>query len=232
MIYWLYTTVRPILTGMLLPLVLLTVILPPLTASALGRGIQRENRASSQPIVNGWRWVLLLSSYFAVNSLTIAVLVSLTAGYAIRRGGKPVAGQVATVIIGGGAGVDGNRLYGFGLLMLLCCFSVSFALRGSLQNGGWLRERMDRWRRPHVPRGAMGSAHFCTAREYRCFRKSSKEGIILYGTFWGQRMGALCVRPHPALYYAPVPAVTCEYGCTVSNPTKNLNGCPAEIPFQ
>jgi type IV secretory pathway TraG/TraD family ATPase VirD4 len=187
MIYWLYTSARPILTGLLLPLLVLTLILPLLTASVLGRGIQRKNRASPQPIANGWRWAFLLSSYLAVNSLTIAALVSLTAGYAIRRGGKPVAGQVARVIIGGGAGVDGNRLYGFGLLMLLCCFTVSFALRGGLQNGGWLRERVDRWRRPHVPRGAMGSAHFCTAREYRRFRKSSREGITLYGAFWGQQ---------------------------------------------
>lgn len=187
MIYWLYITARPLLTGLIVPLVFLVLILLPFTAYALGRGIQRENRASPQPIAKGWHWGLLLLNYLIVNILTIAVLVWLTASYALRRGGKPITGTIARLLVAGNANVDGNRLYGFGLLLILACFTVSWGLRSGLQNGGWLRERVDRWRRPHLPRGAMGSAHFCTAREYRRFRKFANDGITFYGAFWGQQ---------------------------------------------
>ncbi len=187
MIYWLYTTARPLLTGLIVPLVFLVLILLPFTAYALGRGIQRENSASPQPIAKGWHWGLLLLNYLIVNILTIAVLVWLTASYALRRGGKPITGTIARLLVAGNANVDGNRLYGFGLLLILACFTVSWGLRSGLQNGGWLRERVDRWRRPHLPRGAMGSAHFCTAREYRRFRQFANDGITFYGAFWGQQ---------------------------------------------
>jgi len=59
-------------------------------------------------------------------------------------------------------------------------------LRDLVRNGGWLRERIDRMRRPGVMRGAMGSAHFCSFREYRRFRVQDPEGLTFYGAFWGQ----------------------------------------------
>jgi hypothetical protein len=49
-----------------------------------------------------------------------------------------------------------------------------------------LRERVDRLRNPQVKRGALGSSHFCTQREYKRFRPEDPEGLTLLGAFWGE----------------------------------------------
>ncbi len=52
---------------------------------------------------------------------------------------------------------------------------------------------MDRLRSPQVKRGALGSSHFCTMREYRRFRREDTEGLTLLGGFWGQNKRRLDV---------------------------------------
>jgi type IV secretory pathway TraG/TraD family ATPase VirD4 len=61
---------------------------------------------------------------------------------------------------------------------------TAIGLHSGLRNGGWLREWVDRFRRPRTRRGALGSSHFCTMREYRRFRREDAEGLTLLGAFW------------------------------------------------
>jgi len=41
-------------------------------------------------------------------------------------------------------------------------------------------------RTPQVRRGALGSSHFCSQREYKRFRREDPEGLTLLGAFWGE----------------------------------------------
>ena len=71
---------------------------------------------------------------------------------------------------------------------------TAIALHSLLRDGGWLRERIDRLRSPSVKRGALGSSHFCTLREYRRFRRSDPDGLTLLGAFWGENKRRLDMR--------------------------------------
>ena len=77
------------------------------------------------------------------------------------------------------------RLFIFGVILVMLWFFVTIGLHSGIKNGGWLRERVDRLRNPQVKRGALGSSHFCTMREYKRFRREDTEGLSLLGAFWG-----------------------------------------------
>ncbi|MHB8629942.1 MAG: type IV secretory system conjugative DNA transfer family protein [Aggregatilineales bacterium] len=89
-------------------------------------------------------------------------------------------------------------IVGFGLFCVL--LFLNMALWQGTRSGGWLRERVDRLRRPTNPRGEMGSAHFCTRREYMRFRRHDPDGVTFLGAFWGEKhvrldhgWGAFCL---------------------------------------
>ncbi|PJF33902.1 MAG: hypothetical protein CUN57_00935, partial [Phototrophicales bacterium] len=78
------------------------------------------------------------------------------------------------------------RLFMFGIMLGFFWMIITIGLQSGLKNGGWLRERVDRLRTPRVKRGALGSSHFCSQREYKRFRREDPEGLILLGAFWGE----------------------------------------------
>jgi type IV secretory pathway TraG/TraD family ATPase VirD4 len=78
------------------------------------------------------------------------------------------------------------RLFMFGMMLVMLWFLLTIGLHSGIKNGGWLRERVDRLRNPQVKRGALGSSHFCTMREYKRFRREDAEGLSLLGAFWGE----------------------------------------------
>ncbi len=185
MFYWLFTEGRALLGGCLAPLLCLGGVAPILIAALLGAGIQRDGEPSH---IRGGHRLLLFAAYALVNMAVMALFVTVLGGFAIaRQTGKPTTNGFILLLNGAPTSVHQLRLFMTGALLLMTFATASFALHHGLRNGGWLRERIDRLRRPAVRRGAMGSSHFCTFREFRRYRKADKHGVTLLGAFWGER---------------------------------------------
>ena len=190
MIYWLFTDGRELLTGLLMPLLCCAPMLLLTTTVALGASIRRTNdERSKQPPLQ--RFLLILC--FGTTLLTVtAVYLSLLGDQAVQRGRSNASG-IIELLVGAPRGVNAMRLFLFGALLAFALMITAIGLHSLLRNGGWLRERIDRLRTPIVKRGALGSSHFCTLREYRRFRRSDGEGLTLLGAFWGENKRRLDV---------------------------------------
>src|SRR5258708_19746 len=187
MLYWLYPEGQRALSALLIPLLCLTLILPIVLSLVLGRGIRRSE-SGGQTWAIGWRKLFMFFTFVVVMLAVTALYVTVTLGIALARstGGKPLTSEFLIFLTGGPAWISQQRLLLLGSLCLMLNFFSVALLREMVRNGGWLRERIDRMRRPGVIRGAMGSAHFCTFREYRRYRRQDPEGMTFYGAFWGQ----------------------------------------------
>lgn len=184
MIYWLFTEGRAILSSLTAPLLCLTLLLPLVVSAIFGAGIQRSSETQS---TSGWKRGVKLFTH-GILLLGVATLyLCLLGDVAIQ----PVRGRQATnavirAIVGGPDNIQHMRLFMFGVMLVFVSFIVTLGLHNGIKNGGWLRERVDRLRSPQVKRGALGSSHFCTQREYKRFRREDPEGLILLGAFWGE----------------------------------------------
>lgn len=184
MIYWLFTEGRALLSGLIAPLMCLTLLMPLIVSATFGAGIQRSSEAQS---TSGWKRGLKLFTHGIV-------LLGITTLYLMLLGDmaiQPMRGRQATnalirAIVGGPDNIQHMRLFMFGVMWLFASFIVTLGLHNGMKNGGWLRERVDRLRSPQVKRGALGSSHFCTQREYKRFRREDPEGLTLLGAFWGE----------------------------------------------
>ncbi len=187
MLYWLYTDGQRWLSPFLVPLLCLTPILPVMLSLVLGRGIQRSQSGGRDSAI-GWRKLLVLLTYIVIILALTTLYLSVTRNFALARStaGKPLTNGFLLAVTGGPTSINKQRLLLIGSLCLFVDFIAVVTLRDLVRNGGWLRERIDRMRRPGVMRGAMGSAHFCSFREYRRFRVQDPEGLTFYGAFWGQ----------------------------------------------
>ncbi len=187
MFYWLFTEGRAIFAGFLFPLTCVSLVIPIAVAALLGVGIQR--RVDGTPLkTSGLMSIGRLLSFIVPNLGLLALYMNLLGGMAIVRSTErraPLRGLLAW-LVGGPTSINQYRLMflGFGLLCLL--FFLNVSIWQGIRNGGWLRERVDRLRRPNNKRGEMGSAHFCTRREYIRFRREDPEGITFLGAFWGE----------------------------------------------
>ena len=155
-------------------------------AALLGIGIQR--RSEGKPLQTAGLLSIGRILCFMLPSLAVlALFVTLFSSMAVIKATTrqtPFSGAMGW-IIGGTPTTNQPRLaiFGFGLLAILLLLNM--ALWQGIRSGGWLRERLDRLRRPNNPRGEMGSAHFCTRREYMRFRRADQDGITFLGAFWG-----------------------------------------------
>jgi type IV secretory pathway TraG/TraD family ATPase VirD4 len=188
MFYWLFTEGRALLSALMFPLIVLALIVPLWFAASLGTGIRRSAGGGSLHTIGSARFGQLLC--FLVPTLAItAVYVTVLSGTALARPTTrqaPLNGMMS-VIVGGTGNINQSRLMilGFGLIVIVVF--VNMGLWQGLRNGGWLREWMDRQRRPNNYRGEVGSAHFCTRREYTRFRREDPDGITFLGAFWGEK---------------------------------------------
>ena len=190
MIYWLFTDGRDLLTGLLTPLLCSAPVFLLMTAVALGAGIRRSSDEPTRPSV---LQRLLLSVSYSTSLLTISALyMLLLGGQAVQRG-RSTASSLITLLVGAPTGINTLRLFLFGVMLAFILMITVIGLHSLLRNGGWLRERIDRLRAPIVKRGALGSSHFCTLREYRRFRRPDPDGLILLGAFWGENKRRLDV---------------------------------------
>jgi len=183
MIYWLFTEGRDGLTALLFPLLCCTPMAMLITAGALGASIRRTSDDGANA---SWLQHVLLVVTYAV------VLLTVTTGYLVLLGdqavkrGRSNASDVIDLLVGAPRGMNVMRLFLFGMLLAFLLMVTVIALHSLLRDGGWLRERIDRLRSPSVKRGALGSSHFCTLREYRRFRRPDEDGLALLGAFWGE----------------------------------------------
>ena len=187
MLYWLFTQGRALLLPFVLPLACLSVMVPLAFVTALGMGIQR--RANGKPLQTvGALSVARALCFLVPNVGVMAIYATLLSNTALTRPTTrqlPLTGILA-LLTGGGNRVNQPRLLivGFGLFCVL--LFLNMALWQGTRSGSWLRERLDRLRRPENPRGEMGSAHFCTRREYTRFRRHDPDGVTFLGAFWGE----------------------------------------------
>jgi len=183
MLYWIFTDGREFLSSLLLPLLCLTLLLPPLVSAAFGAGIQRSESNDG----HGWQRVALVCTFVVVLIGITALYLTLLGDLAIQPArGRQTTSAVIQIVVGAPRSINTLRLFLFGIMLTLAWLVVSIGLHNGIRNGGWLRERIDRLRVPQVKRGALGSSHFCTMREYRRFRRDDTEGLTLLGAFWGE----------------------------------------------
>ncbi|MBE2195952.1 MAG: type IV secretory system conjugative DNA transfer family protein, partial [Anaerolinea sp.] len=184
MFYWLFTEGKVLLGGCLTPLLCLSALTPLVVAGLLGAGIQRTGELTS---VKGRRRLYLLFTYTIANLGASALYLSLFSGFAlVRQTGRTTSNGFILFLTGAPPTMNPLRLFLVGMGLIFTLVMVSMGLHQALRSGGWLHEWVDRLRRPTVKRGEMGSSHFCTAREYRRFRRPDPDGLTLLGAFWGE----------------------------------------------
>jgi hypothetical protein len=172
MFYWLFTDGRTLLGGCLAPLLCLTLLSPIIVSALLGAGIQRSGEGRA---ITGWRHIARLSAHIFVMLGITALYVTLLGNLAVQTSRqRQTVNPFIELITGAPSNVNTMRLFMFGMMLIFLLFIVTIGLHSGIKSGGWLRERVDRLRNPQVKRGALGSSHFCTMREYKRFRREGR----------------------------------------------------------
>jgi hypothetical protein len=183
MLYWLFTEGRELLQFILVPLLCLASLAPVTLSALLGAGIQRT--AQNDEIL--WQSIAHVVVHLFCLLAVTAIFLNTLGRWAIETARRqPDLNPVITFVTGAPSNINTLRLFIFGCVLLFVCLLTSIGLHSGIRNGGWLRERIDRLRSPAVRRGALGSSHFCTLREYRRFRRDDDDGLTLLGAFWGE----------------------------------------------
>jgi len=184
MFYWLFTEGRTALGGCLAPLLCLIPLAPVIAIALMGASIRRTSEEKQSTTQDH---VVRLLAHLIVSLGIAAIYLTLISSFAIQHTRIPQPDQgFITTITGGPSDIHRARLFMAGLMGCMVVGVVNVILHDGLRQGGWLRERVDRLRRPTIRRGSLGSSHFCTMREYRRYRRQDHEGVSFLGAFWGE----------------------------------------------
>ncbi|HMN12671.1 MAG TPA: type IV secretion system DNA-binding domain-containing protein, partial [Bellilinea sp.] len=184
MFYWLFTEGRSVLGGCLAPLLCLIPLAPVIAAALMGASIRRTDQEKQS---TAREHVVRLLAHLIVSLGIAAIYLTLMGDFAIQRTRVPQVDQgFITTVTGGPPDIHRTRLFMAGLMGCMVVRVANVVLHDGLRQGGWLRERIDRLRRPMIRRGSLGSSHFCTMREYRRYRHQDREGVSFLGAFWGE----------------------------------------------
>jgi hypothetical protein len=181
MLYELFTDGQVVAARLLIPALLLTGVLGMIWFVRQGVGVRRSDRDEVKRLRQPLR--CLMQATFTLTLLAGGVLLL---GDGAVRPGRSSLPDGLRGLVGGYPSVDGRRLLLSGLLLLALLILGNGLLAAQLQPGSRLREWRDAWRSPRHPRGESGSSHFCTAREYRRYRRPDADGVTLFGAFWGE----------------------------------------------
>lgn len=186
MFYWLFTQISAGL-ACLLPLACCTSLWPVLVAWGMGASIRRTGDIHQHPPSHKF---IRGITHLACSTVFSLLYFTLAHDFALRPApvDAPTIKSKFLLWLAGGP-EDGNRAvllivgfaWGMGVLML------NIGLQEGLRQGGYIREKVDVFRNPVIKRGAMGSSHFCTMREFGRYRRSDADGMVFYGAFWGER---------------------------------------------
>ena len=184
MFYWLFTEGRSVLGGCLAPLLCLIPLAPIIAAALMGASIRRTDEEKQGTARDH---VVRLLAHLIVSLGILAIYLTMMGDFAIQRTRVPQTDQgFITTVTGGPPTIHRTRLFMAGLMGCMVVGVANVVLHDGLRQGGWLRERVDRLRRPMIRRGSLGSSHFCTMREYRRYRRQDREGVSFLGAFWGE----------------------------------------------
>ena len=155
-----------------------------------GAGIRRtENEAQTR---RQWQWWALAGCTIVALTTVTTLCVVLLGDLAVQPArSRRVTNSLILFLTGAPPNVDPFRLFLFGALVIFADIVTLLSLHHMLRDGGWLRERTERLRHPRMRRGALGSSHFCTMREFRRFRRFDPDGLMLLGAFWSGDMRRL-----------------------------------------
>lgn len=180
MFYWLFTDGYTLLQPIIWQLVCLSLLMLIITIVSFGVGIRRTSEEKQFSI---WQHTLRSITYLVILMTMTSLYIFLLADDAIDYG-QPANSQFIRFLVGG-RGIDQMRLFSFGVVLTMLWFIGAIVIHNVIRQGGWLREHIDHLRTPQIRRGAMGSSHFCTMREYKRFRREDEDGLVLLGAFWG-----------------------------------------------
>ena len=183
MIYSLYSLLT--FTAFLLPLACIGVALPFFAAWGMGASIRRTEADRQSPWVLTWR----AATHLICSISFTALYFPLTHLFALQPV-QPEAPQLSPALVwlvGAPDDINPLPLLIMGMAWAVGVLMLNLTLHDGLREGGFIREKVDRWRHPQTRRGAMGSSHFCTMREFARYRRPDTDGMCFYGAFWGDK---------------------------------------------
>ena len=152
MFYWLFTEGRAALGGCLTPLLCLIPLAPVIAATLMGASIRRTDEEKQNTVQDH---VLRLLAHLIVSLGIAAIYLTLMSNFAIKHTRIPQVDQgFITTVTGGPPDIHRTRLFMTGLMGCMVMGVANVVLHDGLRHGGWLRERVDRLRRPVIRRGS------------------------------------------------------------------------------
>jgi len=185
-IYWLYTDAHPFIMVLSIPLLILAISIPLITVKRLGSG---KSLGEGIDIgVNSLTRGLRKASYVILPLAIVCIVISLTGSIALVKINRAshLSGFLE-LLVGGPPSYDKQHMLLVVVITLCAAGFPSFILSQGYKSNGWLRQMIDRWSRPRTTRGELGSAHFCSNREFGRYRKPDPEGIVFYGAFYDDK---------------------------------------------
>jgi len=184
MLYWLFSTYRQTVAPFAaVPLVLAGLVMPFAAALALGAPGQRTLEIG--PDRKERRLVAITRLVVALAAVHVALLMG--GGMAVDRTIPTGHSSLAKVLIGPPE-YERFRLVVAGLALAITGGFAALLIARQLQDGGDLREWVNRLRDPARHREELGSAHFCYPADFaRLQRPKDEYELRLLGAFYGKR---------------------------------------------
>lgn len=184
MLYWIFSTYRTAVVPYLaVPLLVLGIVLPLVTAFTLGQPGKKVARLGS-----GHREKRLMASALVMVALAVMHLLLLVGGSLTIRRATPTAANGLLLILLGPPEYDPIRLIAGAGALVVSGGLAAMVVHMQIQDGGSLREWVSRLRDPLRQREELGSAHFCYPGEFVRLQKPKGEfELRVLGAFYGKR---------------------------------------------
>jgi hypothetical protein len=184
MLYWLFATYREsVAVFVAIPLLVAGMVMPVVTAYALGQLGKKVARHGL-----GHRERRLIALTLLVVALAVAHLLLLLGGKLAIDHTTPTDSSLALTLLIGPPGLDWGRLLIATGTLVAGGGLAALGVYTQIQDGGRLRELVNRLRDPLRRREELGSAHFCYPGDFVRLQKPKGEyELRLLGSFYGKR---------------------------------------------
>lgn len=185
MLYWLFTGGAKIAVYSAVPSLLISGLTLLLAANALSKSEQRDSGMNPTGRERRLRRLTGSLSAFSVMQPGILILSRFAVQPGYARITSPLLEALAALLVGPPA-ILRQRLLASAFGLMVGMIMAGRAVGQQLRDSSKLREVLERRRDPARIRREMGSAHFCSPREYSRFRQVVANGWELHGAFWGK----------------------------------------------